>query len=84
MSPAPAGSLSDLRFEGKEPIELRPGAFVRMPAHHQHRVEWTDPIEPTIWLAIPYGEGSSCHGWFRQSGWYHRAVVESGIHRHAR
>ena len=43
-----------LRFEGDEPIDLRPGAFVNIPAHRRHRVEWTDPSEPTIWLAIHY------------------------------
>ncbi len=43
-----------LRFDGDEPIELRPGAFVNIPAHRRHRVEWTDPDEPTIWLAIHY------------------------------
>jgi cupin 2 domain-containing protein len=48
-----------LRFEGEEPIELRPGAFVNIPPHRRHRVEWTDPHEPTIWLAIHYGGGSS-------------------------
>lgn len=41
-----------LRFEGEEPIELRPGSFVAIPAHRRHRVEWTDPDGPTIWLAI--------------------------------
>ncbi len=48
-----------LRFEGEEPIELRPGMFVNIPAHKRHRVEWTDPHEPTIWLAVHYGGGSS-------------------------
>jgi cupin 2 domain-containing protein len=45
-----------LRLEGKEPIDLRPGAFVNIPAHTRHRVEWTDPSETTIWLAIHYPE----------------------------
>ena len=45
-----------LRFEGEEPIELRPGMFVNIPAHWRHRVEWTDPHEPTIWLAVHYGD----------------------------
>ena len=45
-----------LRFEGEEPIDLRPGAFVTIPARKRHRVEWTDPHEPTIWLAVPYGD----------------------------
>jgi cupin 2 domain-containing protein len=43
-----------LRFEGEEPIDLLPGAFVDIPARKRHRVEWTDPSEPTIWLAIRY------------------------------
>ena len=43
-----------LRFEGEEPIEMRPGAFVNIPAHKRHRVERTDTSEPTIWLAIHY------------------------------
>ena len=46
-----------LRFEGEEPIDLRPGTFINIPAHRRHRVEWTDPHEPTIWLAVHYGEG---------------------------
>ncbi|MDR3620626.1 MAG: cupin domain-containing protein [Paludisphaera borealis] len=43
-----------LRFEGEEPIDLRSGAFVNIPAHTRHRVEWTDPSQPTVWLAIHY------------------------------
>jgi cupin 2 domain-containing protein len=43
-----------LRFEGEEPIELMPGAYVNIPAHQRHRVEWTDLNQPTIWLAIHY------------------------------
>ncbi len=45
-----------LRFEGEEPIELHPGSFVNIPAHRRHRVEWTDPGEPTVWLAVHYGD----------------------------
>ena len=44
-----------LRFEGGGPIELRPGSFVNIPAHARHRVDWTDPNGPTVWLAIHYG-----------------------------
>ena len=43
-----------LRLDGEEPIDLRPGAFVNIPAHQRHRVEWTDPTRPTVWLAIHY------------------------------
>ena len=39
-----------LRFENAdEPIEMLPGSFVNIPAHQRHRVEWTDPNEPTVW-----------------------------------
>jgi cupin 2 domain-containing protein len=48
-----------LRFDGDEPtIEMMPGSFVNIPAHKRHRVEWTDPSQPTIWLAIHY-QGTS-------------------------
>jgi cupin 2 domain-containing protein len=43
-----------LRFEGGEPLDLLPGTFLNIPAHERHRVEWTDPTRPTIWLAIHY------------------------------
>src|SRR5262249_62393912 len=48
-----------LTFEGGEPLDLRPGAFVNIPAHVRHRVEWTDPERPTIWLAIHYDAGAA-------------------------
>lgn len=48
-----------LRFEGEEPIDLRPGMFVEIPPHRRHRVEWTHPDEPTIWLAIHHREGTT-------------------------
>ena len=45
-----------LRFDNSgEPIELLPGSFINILAHQRHRVEWTKPDEPTIWLAIHYG-----------------------------
>lgn len=34
---------------------LHPGDFLNIPAHCRHRVEWTDPDEPTVWLAVHYG-----------------------------
>ena len=43
-----------LRFEN-EVIEMKPGDFVNILAHRKHRVDWTTPDEPTIWLAIHYG-----------------------------
>ena len=44
-----------LRFEDDESaIELRPGDAINIPAHRRHRVEWTAPGEPTVWLALHY------------------------------
>jgi len=43
-----------LRFED-ETVEMRPGDFVNIPAHRKHRVEWTTPDEPTIWLTVFHG-----------------------------
>jgi cupin 2 domain-containing protein len=40
-----------LRFE-ESTLEMKPGDFVNIPAHRRHRVEWTTPDEPTIWLAV--------------------------------
>jgi cupin 2 domain-containing protein len=40
-------------FEGEvEPRLLRPGDYLHIAAHARHRVEWTSPDEPTVWLAI--------------------------------
>ncbi len=42
-----------LFFAGdEEPIHLRPGDHVLIPSHRKHRVEWTSPEEPTVWLAV--------------------------------
>lgn len=44
-----------LLIEGaSQPIEMRPGDFVNIPAHKKHRVEWTTPDETTVWLAVFY------------------------------
>ncbi len=32
--------------------ELAPGGYAFLPAHCLHRVAWTDPDTPTVWLAI--------------------------------
>lgn len=39
---------------GDRVIEMRPGDFVNLPARTRHRVEWTTPDEPTVWLAVHY------------------------------
>ena len=42
-----------LRFEDGI-VEMKPGDFINISAHRRHRVEWTTPEEPTIWLAVHY------------------------------
>ena len=42
-----------LRFADEdEPRTLGPGDWVDIAAHRRHRVEWTTPDEPTVWLAV--------------------------------
>jgi cupin 2 domain-containing protein len=41
-----------LNFADGAPKELGPGDFVYIPAHQRHRVEWSDPQQATIWLAV--------------------------------
>jgi cupin 2 domain-containing protein len=36
-------------------LEMRPGDYVNIPAHRKHRVAWTTPDEPTVWLGVYYG-----------------------------
>ena len=35
-------------------VEMKAGDYVDIPAHTRHRVEWTDPDEDTVWLAVYY------------------------------
>jgi cupin 2 domain-containing protein len=42
-----------LRIENEpEPVLLKPGDYLHLPSHLRHRVEWTDPEQATIWLAL--------------------------------
>ena len=46
---------AQLQFAGQEQlVEMRPGDALLIPAHQRHRVEWTDPQVPTVWLALHY------------------------------
>ena len=44
-----------LGFEDAPPLRLLPGDCLTISAGRRHRVEWTAPGEPTIWLAVHYG-----------------------------
>jgi cupin 2 domain-containing protein len=47
-----AGSAG-LLIEGDEaPRILYPGDHLEIPPHVRHRVEWTHPDRPTVWLAV--------------------------------
>jgi cupin 2 domain-containing protein len=42
-----------LEFEGEPtPYAMRAGDYVLIDAHRRHRVAWTDPDTPSVWLAI--------------------------------
>lgn len=49
------GGSASLLFEGETEVRaMRPGDYVHIPAHRRHRVEWTDPEQKTVWLALHY------------------------------
>lgn len=35
-------------------VEMKPGDFLNIPAFKKHRVDWTTPHEPTVWLGVRY------------------------------
>jgi cupin 2 domain-containing protein len=42
-----------LRIEGEAAARtLGPGAWLEIPPHVRHRVEWTAADRPTVWLAV--------------------------------
>lgn len=44
-----------LRFEDEPDVRvLQPGDHLVIPAHRRHRVEWTSPAAPSVWLALHY------------------------------
>jgi cupin 2 domain-containing protein len=46
---------AELVFEdGGQPVTLKPGDYILIPAFTRHRVTRTDPNQPTIWLAIHF------------------------------
>lgn len=49
-----------LLVEGEaEPRLLRPGDWLHLQARLRHRVEWTDPDRPTVWLAMHFKAGAA-------------------------
>lgn len=37
-------------------VEMQAGDFINIPAFKRHRVDWTTPDEPTVWLGVRYGD----------------------------
>ena len=49
-----AGSAK-LRFADEPDARLlRPGDWLDIAPHRRHRVDWTDPATPSVWLAVFY------------------------------
>ena len=44
---------ADVRLEGDAAAtRMQAGDYLHIPAHRRHRVEWTDPAQATVWLAV--------------------------------
>lgn len=43
-----------VEYEDGRVFAMRPGDYINIPAHARHRVTWTTPEEPTVWLALFY------------------------------
>ena len=44
---------AELRFADEPaPRRLSAGDWLHIKAHRRHRVEWTDPTQPSVWLAV--------------------------------
>ncbi len=43
-----------LLFDNGRKVNMQKGDSITIPAHVRHKVVWTDPDRPTIWLAVFY------------------------------
>ena len=47
-------------FEGeRDSVSLGPGDHLTIPPRTRHRVQWTDPDEDTVWVAVHYLEAGT-------------------------
>lgn len=53
-----AGQAGILLEGESSPRLMKPGDHMNIAAHRRHRVEWTSPDEPTVWLAVFYRDGA--------------------------
>lgn len=49
-----SGSARLVFADESAPRQLVPGDYVHIPPRKRHRVDWTDPDQPTIWLAVHF------------------------------
>jgi cupin 2 domain-containing protein len=47
-----SGSARLVLVDPDETIDLGPGDHLRIAAHRKHRVDWTDPDQETVWIAV--------------------------------
>ena len=52
-----AGAAAVRFADEAAPRRLAPGDCIDIAPHRRHRVEWTDPAAPTVWLAVFYRAG---------------------------
>jgi len=46
---------AEIQFEDEPaPRRMAPGDWLDIAAHRRHRVNWTDPAQASVWLAIHY------------------------------
>lgn len=50
-----SGSATLLFDDSSATMILKPGDHVMIPAGCRHRVEQTDPLQKTVWLAVHFG-----------------------------
>lgn len=53
-----AGEAKLLFEDEGAPRDLRPGDWLDIAPHRRHRVDWTDPEQATVWLAVHYDQDS--------------------------
>ncbi len=45
-----------LEMEGGRLLNMKAGDYLLISAHEKHRVDWTTPDVPTVWLAVFFAE----------------------------
>lgn len=46
------GAARLLFEQGNRAVAMQAGDHIHIPAHCRHRVEWTDPEQESVWLAV--------------------------------